>query len=60
LYLPVAGEVIEVNSALEGDPETINRDPYGDGWMIKVRVTDASNLANLMDAAAYKAYCDSR
>jgi glycine cleavage system H protein len=60
LYLPVAGEVIEVNNALEGDPETINRDPYGAGWMVKVRVTDASNLANLMDAAAYKAYCDSR
>lgn len=60
LYLPIAGEIIEVNSALEGDPETINRDPYGAGWMVKVRITDDSNLANLMDAAAYKAYCDSR
>lgn len=60
MYVPVAGEIIEVNENLEGDPEIINSDPYGEGWMIKIKVTDDSNLANLMDAAAYKEYCDNR
>jgi len=60
MYLPVAGEIIEVNTALESDPETINTDPYGAGWMVKIRITDASNLANLMDATAYKEYCERR
>jgi glycine cleavage system H protein len=60
VYLPVAGEIIEVNNALESDPETINSDPYGAGWMVKIKVTDASNLANLMDAAAYQEYCERR
>jgi glycine cleavage system H protein len=60
MYLPVAGEIIEVNTALESDPEIINSDPYGAGWMVKIRITDASNLANLMDATAYKEYCERR
>jgi len=60
VYLPVAGEIIEVNSALEDSPETINTDPYGEGWMVKIKVTDASGLDGLMDAAAYKEYCDNR
>lgn len=60
VYLPVAGEVIEVNSELEGEPEIVNADPYGNGWMIKIKVTDASNLENLMDVTAYKEYCDNR
>jgi glycine cleavage system H protein len=60
VYMPVAGEIIEINSELESEPEIVNEDPYGNGWMIKVRVTDASNLDNLMDAAAYKEYCDNR
>lgn len=60
VYLPIGGEIIEVNDALEGEPEIINDDPYGEGWMVKIRVTDDSNLANLMDAAAYKTYCESR
>src|SRR5687768_11926430 len=60
VYLPVAGEIIEVNNALESDPETINSDPYGAGWMVKIKVIDASNLANLMDAAAYQEYCERR
>lgn len=60
VYLPVAGEIIEVNSALEGDPEVVNSDPYGDGWMVKIKITDASGLDELMDAAAYKEYCDNR
>ena len=60
VYTPVAGEIIEVNTPLESDPETINSDPYGAGWMVKIRITDASNLANLMDATAYQEYCESR
>lgn len=60
LYLPVAGEILEVNSALEDDPEVINSDPYGAGWMIKIKITDDAGLADLMDAEAYKAYCESR
>lgn len=60
VYMPVAGEIIEVNADLEGNPETVNEDPYGKGWMIKIRITDDSNLASLMDAAAYKELCESR
>lgn len=60
VYVPVAGEIIEVNTELESEPEIVNEDPYGNGWMIKIRVTDASNLGNLMDATAYRAYCESR
>jgi len=56
VLLPVAGEVIAVNEALEDAPETINSDPYGDGWLVKIKVTDDSNLADLMDAEGYKAY----
>lgn len=60
LILPVSGEILEVNSALEDSPETINSDPYGDGWMVKIKLTDASGLDDLMDADAYKADTDSR
>jgi glycine cleavage system H protein len=52
LYAPLAGEVIESNGKLEGEPALVNTDPYGDGWMIKVRI-DPASLAGLMDAAAY-------
>jgi len=54
LFMPISGEVIEFNEGLEGEPEKVNSDPYGDGWMIKVRMSDASELDNLLDAAAYK------
>lgn len=60
VYLPVAGEIIEVNSELEGEPEIVNEDPYGNGWMVKIKITDDSNLANLMDVDAYKEYCENR
>jgi len=60
LYSAVAGEIIEVNSALEDSPETLNADPFGAGWMVKIKAKDLSPLAGLMDAAAYDAYCDSR
>ncbi len=52
-YLPLAGEVVEVNSALEAAPQTVNEDPYGAGWIAKFRVKDPSAADALMDAAAY-------
>lgn len=55
LFLPVAGEVIEFNETLEDEPETVNSDPYGAGWMVKVKVSDASQLEDLMSADDYKA-----
>ncbi|MCA9883220.1 MAG: glycine cleavage system protein GcvH [Anaerolineae bacterium] len=60
LVLPVSGEIIEINSGLEDDPEVINADPYGAGWMVKIKITDDSNLANLMDVEAYKAFNEDR
>lgn len=60
MYTAVAGEIIEVNSGLEDAPEVVNADPFGAGWMIKVRAADVSALDGLMDAAAYDSYCDSR
>ncbi len=58
VYAPVAGEVTAVNDALEGAPETVNAGPTGDGWFIKMKVADASQLDALMDEAAYKEYCE--
>ena len=55
LFLPVSGEVLEFNEALEDAPESVNDDPYGVGWMVKIKITDASELDGLMDAAAYEA-----
>lgn len=55
LMLPVGGEIIEFNSALEGDASSINSDPYGAGWIIKVKMNNADEAASLMDAAAYEA-----
>jgi len=55
LFLPVSGEIIEFNEALEDAPENVNSDPYGDGWMIKVKFSDASQLDELMSADDYKA-----
>ena len=53
--MPVSGKVIEVNPELEGAPESVNQDPYGKGWMIKVEMSDPSELDTLMDAAQYEA-----
>ncbi len=53
LYMPVAGTVVAVNPALETAPETVNRDAYGDGWMLKLKPADAAAAAGLLDAAAY-------
>jgi glycine cleavage system H protein len=55
LFMPVAGEVLEVNSAIADNPALVNEDPYGEGWMIKVKVENASDVAALLDAAAYEA-----
>jgi len=55
LFMPLTGEVLELNDALEGNPELVNSDPYGDGWMVKVKIADASQLNHLLDAAAYGA-----
>jgi glycine cleavage system H protein len=55
LFMPVTGEVIAFNEALEDEPENVNTDPYGKGWMIKVKVSDISEFENLLDAEGYKA-----
>jgi glycine cleavage system H protein len=58
LYCPVAGEVVEVNSALHDDPALVNNEPYEGGWMIKIKVADEADLRGLMDAAAYSEHVD--
>ncbi|MEZ7824816.1 MAG: glycine cleavage system protein GcvH [Schleiferiaceae bacterium] len=55
LYLPVAGEILEVNDGLEDAPESVNEDPYGKGWMVKIKVSNPAELEELMDVAAYQA-----
>ena len=55
LFMPVSGEVIAFNEGLEAKPETVNEDAFGDGWMIKVKMSDLSELDDLLDAAAYEA-----
>ncbi|MAZ96139.1 glycine cleavage system protein GcvH [Schleiferiaceae bacterium] len=55
LYLPVSGEIVEFNEALEDTPEAVNDDPYGEGWMVKIKMSDISQLDNLMDSDAYQA-----
>lgn len=54
LFMPVSGEVLEVNEALADAPETVNSDPYGDGWMIKIKLSNPDEINSLMDADAYK------
>lgn len=56
LNMPATGEVLEINAALDDQPELVNNDPYGEGWMAKITVNDAADLDNLMDAAAYEAF----
>ena len=55
LYMPLSGKVTEFNSKLEDEPELINNDPYGEGWIIKIDISDVEELGSLMDAAAYQA-----
>lgn len=58
LYMPVAGTVLEVNEDLEEDPEKVNNDPYGEGWMIKIKVNDPADLEELLDSSAYQETLD--
>lgn len=59
LFMPVAGEVLEFNEVLVDTPELVNKDPYGEGWIIKVKLTDASQLNKLLSASEYKAVIES-
>jgi glycine cleavage system H protein len=58
LISPLSGTVLEVNLKVVEEPETVNEDPYGDGWLVRIRVADASEVDDLLDAAAYKAFVD--
>jgi glycine cleavage system H protein len=53
LFLPVSGKIVELNAKLDGEPELINSDPYGDGWIVKIELSDATELDHLMDSASY-------
>ncbi len=54
IFMPISGEVMEVNSKLEDSPEIVNKDPYGEGWLIKVKISDKSELDDLLEASKYK------
>lgn len=54
LFLPLSGTITEVNAALEAAPESVNSDPYGEGWMVKVKISNPDDMANLLDAAKYQ------
>ncbi len=54
LYLPLSGEIIEFNESLEDEPENVNTDPYGDGWMIKIKISNPGEIEDLLDEAAYQ------
>jgi glycine cleavage system H protein len=56
IYSPVTGEIVEANELLGDKPETVNKDPYGDGWVFKIKMDDPGQLADLMNAAAYEEY----
>ncbi|HBV40431.1 MAG TPA: glycine cleavage system protein GcvH [Erwinia sp.] len=58
IYAPISGEIAEVNSALEGEPELVNSDPYSAGWLFRIKASDETELASLMDADAYKTSID--
>ena len=58
LFAPIAGEIVAVNEGLEDDPALVNSDPYGEGWIVEIRPENADDLANLLDAEAYKAELD--
>lgn len=54
LFMPLSGEILEFNEELDGNPELVNSDPYGAGWMVKVRISDASEIDSLLDSSAYQ------
>jgi glycine cleavage system H protein len=57
VFMPVGGEIVEINDALEGAPQLVNEDPFGKGWMVKIRVRDRAEAAQLLDAKAYEKLC---
>jgi glycine cleavage system H protein len=59
IFTPVAGEIVEVNEAVVDDPELLNDDPHGEGWLVKIRFSSAADLKSLMDAEKYEAYVES-
>jgi len=60
IYSPATGEVVEANAALQAKPETINSDPHGDGWLVKIKLANPVEVSGLMDAAAYEAYIEEK
>ena len=58
IYTPLSGTIVEVNEELDGAEEQVNQDPYGDGWMVKVKIDNVDELAELMDVDAYEAFCE--
>jgi glycine cleavage system H protein len=60
VYMPAAGVITEINEALADTPETVNSDPYGEAWMVKFEIKDASQLDGLLNASAYKKHCEER
>lgn len=58
LYMPAGGEIVETNEVLKDSPEKVNEDPFGDGWIIKVKMANAGQLDSLMDSAAYKTFTE--
>ncbi len=56
IYTPVAGEIVEVNETLKDDPQSVNEDPHGDGWLVRIRFSSSSDFDELMDAEAYLAF----
>jgi glycine cleavage system H protein len=58
LFCPVAGEVLEINASLDDDPALVNSDPYGEGWMIRLKASDPSDVEGLLTAEAYRAHLD--
>lgn len=59
MFMPVSGTILELNEKIEDEPEVINKDPYGDGWIVKIKLNNSSELDDLLDAAAYKANIES-
>lgn len=60
MYLPISGKIIEINTKLEDEPELINSDPYGDGWIVKIEISGEADLSDLMDSGEYDSYCEDR
>ena len=60
LITPLSGEVLEVNAKVVDEPETVNEDPYGEGWLVRIRISDASEVDSLLDAGAYRAQLESQ